>query len=189
MSRRYRLGIAILVCVVLALGLWVLWVRLQGFEVAPHSFRALPVDRPFIDAASSSRFQVRGVITLRDPQATGRRLMTIEVVVQNRTNDPIRELVVTAKLPDDLRPYGGQQGLLFGTMDTLDLVPGQAPYGLIASRIQDLPDPQEMDSTERHRFYDALRQPIRMGLWWADGEEYLELSPDCIDYAGFPPEW
>lgn len=188
MSRRYRLGAAILISAVLALGLWVLWARLQGFEVAPYSFRALPVDRPFVDATSSSHFQVRGVVTLRDRRAAGRCLVTIEVVVQNRTNDPIRELVVTAKLPDDLRPYGGQQGLLFGAMDPLDLVPGQEPYGLIASRIQDLPDPQAMDTPERRRFYDALRQPIRMGLWWADGEEYLELSSQYIDYVGFPPQ-
>ena len=82
--------------------------------------------------------------------------------------------------------YSGAQWLTFGTLEPRDLVPGQKPYGLIPTRTQSLPDPYGMTDSERQRFYEALRQPIRVGLWWQGGEEFLELQPADIDYVGFP---
>lgn len=149
-------------------------------------FTAIPPNVEFVSSSGSQNFTVEAVITLRHAEAGGRRLVTFEVKVENRTDKPIRRLLVTAELPVSLRSYSGGQSLIFGQMDAMDLVPGQVPYGLIVTREQSLPDPYSMSIAERDEFYEALRQPIRAGLWWEDGEEYLTLSPEEIEYIGFP---
>ena len=150
------------------------------------TFRPIPDDVMFQPSSASRHFQFKVAVTLRYVEPERRKLVTFEVTVENKSGRPIKELLVTAELPRSLVAYSGGQFLTFGQMDAMDLVPGEMPYGLIACRTQVLPDPDALSDQERARFYAALRQPIKIALWWQDGQEYLTLDPDNFTFVDFP---
>ena len=173
-------------CVMLGLSLLLWW---SQADEQPVSLRPLPSDQPLVNADCDPHFRARGQITLHPADAPGRRPVTFEVVIENQTDEPIKGLVMTAQLSEALRSwlYSGGRRLAFGHDTPIDLVPGQEPYGVISSLTDSVPDPHPMSSVERQRLYEALRQPIRVGLWWAGGEAFLELPADSISLVGFPP--
>ena len=182
-----RLTRALVVAVILMVSVAAyLWYQSVPHRVERFAFRPIPDTVVLADAAESEHFAVSGLVTLRRESTPGRRLVTFEVMISPREGRSVHDLLVTAELSERVAPYMDAPGLAFGQLAPTDLVPGEEPHTLIVSTTQSHPDPAQMTAGERRRYDEALRMPIDLGLWWRDGEEFLTLPPEAIEYVGFP---
>lgn len=171
---------------------------LRAGALATHAGapRRLPARATYGDAGTSARLVVRGsvhVMSAEDSRrlgaSAGKRRVGVAVTVENATGEPLRGLAITAALDDALGAYLSGHPLTFGAPGYLraapaDLVPGERPFVVAVDHFVTVPDPDTLPEAEREELCAALRSPIRLGVWWEAGEEFLVLSPEDIDYAG-----
>lgn len=151
----------------------------------------IPEGQQFQDSQQSSRWEIQAEVKDLGPVKgnSSRREVVFDILVQNRTNGPLKDVRVGAVLDEALSPYLAAPLLTFGTAPDQkhSLIPDQVPYGLYVSRITTIPDPHALSDAEKQSFFRALRKPIKLRISSDQGVDYLQIAVEDIQFIGIDP--
>jgi hypothetical protein len=165
---------------VLCVGVSVAWSTHSSAGLPRAAFDvAVPDGQEFAEAVESAHFDFKGTVRLGNRTPGGMREVLVEVLVTNKTTQPIRHLSIGAILDDQVVRVIEAQTPFFGTAvdDDHNLIPGEIPYGIYVSRTMYTLDPEQFGPDGKEELLRTLGAPIRLKLKWAEGTEYIQVRP------------
>jgi hypothetical protein len=156
------------------------------YNRSPYNTEA-PAGQVYADYGQSTTFRITATVRKDAVQESGWIQLTYDILVENKTDQPVRRLSIGATLDDALVPFVATHMPHFGTWigENHDLIPGQIPKGIYVSRTLHLPTPGTMSEGSRQEMARALCKPVRLKLQWDGGEEYLLIPGAEIRFEGF----
>ncbi|GAB6178822.1 hypothetical protein JCM14036_01410 [Desulfotomaculum defluvii] len=136
------------------------------------------------NSENSKVFKITPKIILKQNHQESDTFLLYDILIENKTDKPIKNLRATAFLPFEMEPFISTPLRIFGNAkdDPIDLIPGKVPYGLYISKTTLVTRYSKLSKEESIKFEKALHLPLKMKISHIEGVEYLIINPGDIHF-------
>nr|PZN06865.1 MAG: hypothetical protein DIU64_13290 [Caldicoprobacter oshimai] len=136
----------------------------------------------WIKLEESKRFKITPKIMLKPSEKVESPYLIFDLYIENKTDKPIYNIVVTAFLSDKIRKYMSTPLNIFGNVkdNPVNLIPGKIPYALYVTKITNIPNYNAFTEEQKEEMMEILKEPIKVKISYDGGVEYLLIDSSEI---------